>query len=377
MRAPRNRAAEERAQTGGQAALSPLERRFGELRTKLALYLETNIDVFRVLASGWETTVFEFSVNPPSSHPVNIPANTPLVLRFYDGDLAAGKGLREYAVMSALARAGYPAPAPYLFEQSERALGAPFLVMERAAGNPLFAPRAFPAAFKTFTLAFAAFVRAQSGLHALKLQPLDTNGAAMAFTPENGGGDRPLIERILAIIAERIERGPLPGLAAILEHLRAGAVALGASGAPSLVHMDYHPRNVMVRGAHVTGVIDWVNADVGDRHLDAAMTSVILATSALEHPRWMRDNAAGNSLRRLFTALYIPLYHMFAPLDLKRFRYCQAVAAALRLSMIGMMRARGPEAVGFRPEAIGEITPAVVHLLTRYAMRKTGTAVEI
>src|SRR5262249_31447803 len=121
----------------------------------------------------------------------------------------------------------------------------------------------------------------------------------------------------------------------------------------------------------------WVNADCGDRHLDAATTSVIMATHSLEHPRWMRDNLAGNTLRRIFTALYIPLYHVLAPLELARFRYCQAVAAVLRLSTFGMMRARGPESVGYRPEAIAEITPAVVRLLARYATGKTGVPVSI
>ena len=53
------------------------------------------------------------------------------------------------------------------------------------------------------------------------------------------------------------------------------------------------------------------------------------------------------------------------------------MAALLRLSMLGMMKARGPETVGFRSEAIGEVTPAVVRLLTRYAERKSGASVRI
>jgi aminoglycoside phosphotransferase (APT) family kinase protein len=133
----------------------------------------------------------------------------------------------------------------------------------------------------------------------------------------------------------------------------------------------------VVSGLRVTGVIDWVNTDIGDRHLDAATTATILSSSALEHPRWMRDNLAGNSLRALFTSLYIPLYHAMAPLDFERFRYCQAVASLLRLSMMGMMHARGAEVVGFRPEAIGEVTPAVVRLLSRYAARHSGAAVRL
>ena len=83
----------------------------------------------------------------------------------------------------------------------------------------------------------------------------------------------------------------------------------------------------------------------------------------------------GNGLRASFAALYMPLYHAMAPMEFERFRYCQAVAALLRLSMMGMMRARGPEVVGFRREAIDEVTPAVVRLLSRYATRKSGASV--
>jgi hypothetical protein len=143
------------------------------------------------------------------------------------------------------------------------------------------------------------------------------------------------------------------------------------------VHMDYHPQNVLVAGTRVTGVIDWVNADRGDRHLCAATTAVILSCSAMEHPRWMRENVAGNTLRRMFASMYVPLYHALAPMEWKRFRYCQGVAALLRLSMFGMMRARGPEAVGFRPEALGNVTASVVRILSRYAARKCGASVSI
>ena len=182
------------------------------------------------------------------------------------------------------------------------------------------------------------------------------------------GGDK--------IIADRVENGPLPGLREALQRITERASRFRSSP-QSIVHMDYHPLNVMVHGVRVTGVIDWVNTDVGDRHLDAAMTAVILSSSALDHPRWMRDNLVGNGLRASFAALYMPLYHAMAPMNFERFRYCQAVAALLRLSMLGMMRARGPEIVGFRPESISEVTPAVVRLLSRYATRKSGAATRL
>ena len=344
------------------------------IRSGLSDYLKTRVAHLKVLASGWETTVFEFSLAERSARFPSIPAARPMVLRFYQGAFADAKGQREHYTMTRLAEVGHCVPRPYLFELAHDALGAPFLVMERVAGGPLFAIRSFPQAFKTFSLGFFAFVRAH-----VKLHRLDPGRGGLANIPRacaaaGGSTSAPLLDRVLAVIAERVENGPLPGLRPALASLLARAARFREAPA-SIVHMDYHPQNVMVSGVRVTGVIDWVNTDIGDRHLDAAMTAAILSSSAMEHPRWMRDNLAGNTLRATFTSLYIPLYHAMAPVDFERFRYCQAVASLLRLSMLGMMRTRGPEMVGFRPEAIGEVTPAVVRLLSRYASRKSGTDV--
>ncbi len=345
-----------------------------EIQTRLADYLGTPLLSLKVLASGWETTVFEFATASNSPRLPLMPSRTPLVLRFYQGAFADPKGAREHITIAKLSSVGFSVPRPYGYEADHRALGAPFLIMERVSGGPLFATRSFASAFKTFSLGFFGFVRAQVRLHQMELRKSGLDEIPRASSPDGIDAQAPLLDRMLKIIEQRVEQGPLPGLKEA--HTRLAARAGEFRTAPlSLLHMDYHPQNVVVQGFRVTGVIDWVNADLGDRHLDAAMTAVILSSSALEHPRWMRDNAAGNSLRALFTSLYIPLYHAMAPLDFERFRYCQAVASLLRLSMLGMMRTRGAEVVGFRPEAIEEVTPAVVRLLSRYATRKSGAAV--
>src|SRR6266852_3072623 len=352
-----------------------------DIARQLSSYLGAPVARVSVLASGWETTVFAFTLESRSSVCASIPVAQPVVLRFYEGSAADSKGVREHITIDRLSAAGFPVPHPYLFEPSHRALGAPFLIMQRLRGSPLFGARSFPTAFKTFSLGFFSFVLAQARLH--KYDPTRaglreiphafSGGATHVHAP---GNEPPLLDRLLKIIADRVDNGPLPGLRKALDRVTARAPRFRSS-AQSIVHMDYHPLNVMVDGVRVTGVIDWVNTDVGDRHLDAAMTAVILSSSALEHPRWMRDNLVGNGLRASFAALYMPLYHAMAPMSLERFRYCQAVAALLRLSMLGMMRARGPEIVGFRPESISEVTPAVVRLLSRYATRKSGAAARL
>ncbi|MGH7865153.1 MAG: phosphotransferase family protein [Candidatus Binataceae bacterium] len=346
------------------------------IRARLANYLGADIAALRVLASGWETTVFEFALASPSRRNRDIPPGRPLVLRFYQGSLAGEKGPREWRALEALASLGYCVPRPYAFEGDRAVIGAPFLIMDRVAGGPLFSARSFPSAFKTFSLGFLSFVRAQARLHRFDPCATALDQIPRAFAADGVASDAPLLGRVLGLIAQRIGAGPLPGLADSLMRLEARAPLFGTR-APAFVHLDYHPQNVIVSGLRVTGVIDWVNADLGDRHLDAAMTTVILASSAMEHPRWMRDNFVGNSLRKSFTTLYVPLYHAFYPLDFERFRYFQGVAALLRLSMLGMMRARGAEIVGFRPEAISEVTAGVLRLLRRYAARKCGAAIPL
>ena len=348
-----------------------------DIEQRLSRYLCAPIARLTVLASGWETTVFEFSLRSASKPFAAIPAGQSMVLRFYQGPAADAKGAREHTTIARLFAAGYSVPRPYVFEADRSALGAPFLIMQRLAGGTLFALRSFPSAFKTFSMAFFSFVRAQARLHKFDPASPGLRDIPRALGPIAGAGAEagsPLLDRVLATIANRIETGPLPGLREALNLVTERAARFRVSP-DSLVHMDYHPLNVMVDGVRVTGVLDWMNADVGDRHLDAAMTAVILSSSAMEKPRWMRDNLVGNGLRASFAALYMPLYHAMAPIEFERFRYCQAVAALLRLSMLGMMRAHGPEVVGFRREAIHEVTPAVVRLLSRYATRKSGAAV--
>ena len=347
-----------------------------DLRLRLAAYLDAEIASLHILDSGWETTIFEFTIGARSSRAPDLPIRSPLVLRVYDGARADDKAAREGRTMFDLAAVGYPVPRPYLLEPHSDLLGAPFLVMDRVAGGPLFAAKSFPQAFTTFALGFIAFVRAQVRLHRLDLAGDGLDNLPGAYSASSIPATAALLDRLLGIIAERVERGPLPGLSDALISLRDRAESYRI--APRvIVHMDYHPQNVIVRGMRVSGVIDWVCADRGDRHLDAATTSAILATSAMDRPRWMRDNPIGNSLRALFAALYFPAYHALAPMELDRFRYCQAVAALFRLSTLGMMRARGPESVGYRPAAIANVTAGVVRLLSRYAARKSGVPVSI
>jgi aminoglycoside phosphotransferase (APT) family kinase protein len=44
----------------------------------------------------------------------------------------------------------------------------------------------------------------------------------------------------------------------------------------NLLHLDYHPMNVMANGSTISGVLDWANAQAGDPRADFARTYTIL-----------------------------------------------------------------------------------------------------
>lgn len=45
---------------------------------------------------------------------------------------------------------------------------------------------------------------------------------------------------------------------------------------PALLHLDYHPLNVLTDGTQITAVLDWANARMGDPRADVARTYTIL-----------------------------------------------------------------------------------------------------
>ena len=60
------------------------------------------------------------------------------------------------------------------------------------------------------------------------------------------------------------------------EHRLQIALERVASPAPALLHLDYHPLNVLTDGWQITAVLDWANTRMGDPRADVARTYTIL-----------------------------------------------------------------------------------------------------
>jgi len=63
-----------------------------------------------------------------------------------------------------------------------------------------------------------------------------------------------------------------------------GRALASVAGPPRLLHLDYHPLNLLTDGATMTGVLDWANAAAGDQRADLARTITILRFATGELP---------------------------------------------------------------------------------------------
>jgi aminoglycoside phosphotransferase (APT) family kinase protein len=108
--------------------------------------------------------------------------------------------------------------------------------------------------------------------------------------------------RLLGRAHARLNRVAAP--AALPERWRAwaGDPVLAAALPPGdrLLHLDFHPLNVMTDGSTVTAVIDWTNTSAGDPRADAARALAILLLSPTD-PSTPRAFAV---LRRILVAAY-------------------------------------------------------------------------
>jgi len=164
----------------------------------------------------------------------------------FQGDNAGRKSAKEYSLMRKLGDVGYPVPRVYSHEVSGVAIGKPFILMERILGTTLDAayrneePEEFQ---KGLTHLIRLFVR----LHRLDVTPfkdipdLPFHGDHVQDNLDwyKGTAQKQLswLKPVVGWLTERkpsIDRVPR-----------------------SLVHMDYHGMNVMLREDGSEAVIDW------------------------------------------------------------------------------------------------------------------------
>jgi len=306
------------------------------------------------ITRGWETYIYAFRLAPP------VPDQRfagPLILRIYPGLLpgAARVAQTEYQAQAFVRERGFPAPMPLLLETEGAVFGQPFMVMERVPGRPMLDLLLERPAL----LSRMARLLAETQVQLHRIDP-----AGVTFRREV-----PLLDRMLEEFRQAAEQFGLDGL-------RPGIEWLEAHRPPDerdvcIVHCDFHPANVMVEDDAVTGVLDWPNVDLTDRHADLGFTLFLLETAVAELSS-LRERLIVGFGRRLFTRLYLRAYRRHLPVDRGLLRYYRSLLALRRLGQYGVWRQVGAEPTGSRPDAVARLDDAQVQTVTRYFRKHTG-----
>jgi aminoglycoside phosphotransferase (APT) family kinase protein len=312
------------------------------------------------LPEGWESYSYTFRLRS-----CGLPAawEQPLLLRVHVGCQGLPRVRHEFEVQDYLSRHGYPAPAPLLLEQACDPFGGPFLVMEHVAGRELLRVMLW----KPWNI-----------LH-FPTQMAETHARLHALPPEGFPASAgPSLERWLGEMDADIGRYGLAGLSPGMDWLRSHRPAEPA--ARCILHLDFHPLNLIERSDGSLGVLDWTYADLGDPHADVATTLMVLAcVPASAKGLWERLALwAGRPLMRpLLSWWYRRAYHRRRPLDEGRLAYYRAWSALRQLVRYGRCLRGGAEACGCKPSLLAHLDSGLLGILGRYFRRWSGVAVRL
>ncbi|MBN1642063.1 MAG: phosphotransferase family protein [Anaerolineae bacterium] len=282
------------------------------------------LDLTRI-SDGWETEVYAFAVERERC---GGRARETEILRLYPGADAHDKSGREFHAMAKLHQMGYPVPQVLHLEQDSALLGMPFVIMERIDGEPLGVV-ADRASLPEKRALLTRFCHMFADLHALDWRPFAPDVSLYEALGASG-----ILRRQLAqwhAFTHALQNHTFDPVFAWLEE----RVASIRCGSPAVIHMDYHPRNVLLAEDGAAYVIDWTNVDVLDHRLDLAWT--LLLTSAYGHPE-MRE-------------IVLDAYQRVAGHEVEQIDYFEVMACARRLFSILVSLGAGAETLGMRPGA--------------------------
>ncbi len=223
----------------------------------------------------------------------------PLILRVMPDEHHAA---HEIAIQRSVAIQGYPAPTVHLADATDATLGRPFILMDRAEGQPLLANldlrRALATLPRILSTLPAVLAEQLGALH--RLDPVPTRHALAT------AGVLDAVDTNAALLKPLSNS---PGVARV-SGLRDALEWLHANEQPTrravVCHGDLHPLNILAIGTNVTAVIDWTGARLADPAYDVACTAVLLAQAPLAAPAAVQPvlRAIGRSLSRRFVSQY-------------------------------------------------------------------------
>jgi aminoglycoside phosphotransferase (APT) family kinase protein len=295
------------------------------------------------ISDGWETDVYAFTLEHGGASAAR--TREDLILRIFPGRGAAQKAVHEFDVMGKLLAAGFPVPRVFVLELDDAFVGGPFVIMEKIDGRPMGSV-ADQGSAKQRQVLLTQFTQMMVDLHRLDWHPFVVDPAGVAAT----GDAAQIIQDELSnwrVMAHSLQNHVFdPALDWLQEKIQDVRF-----GAPSVIHLDYHPYNVLLREDGGAFVIDWTNAQVSDYRLDLAWT--LLLNSSYGHPETRQ--------------LLLGEYERLCGDPVEEIAFFEVAASLRRLASILISLSAGAQTLGMRAGAEAMMVD-IPHITSVYAI---------
>jgi len=164
----------------------------------------------------------------------------------------------EFRLLQIARSMGLATPTPYHLDRSGEIFSTPYLVIDYIEGEIEFAP------------ADLAGCMRQMAAHLAQIHSIDGANQDLAFLSVKQGKCVEMCRERAADINVSLDE----------EHIRAALASIWPvpqQNAPTLLHGDYWPGNILWRDGKLVAVIDWEDAALGDPLIDLAISRLDIA----------------------------------------------------------------------------------------------------
>lgn len=319
--------------------------------SKFASWSNIALSLMSRIGEGWENEVYSYKLEYEEAGE-SMCQN--LVLRIYPGDGAREKSRREYNTMKTLDGMGFPVPRVRLLEPDLSLFGKPFVVMDRVDGR-LMGDLFFESARRKRRELLNLFCEMFVQLHSLDWQPF-----APYFSQRSARNPQLFTIEKISEVQEQFRSLEKSEFDPVFDWLRKRTPGI-RFGAPSLIHWDYHPWNIIMKENGSAHVIDWTQAEILDFRFDVGWTVVLVSTHA--HP-WL----ARSVVRK---------YEQISRKKIEDIDYFEVAACLKRLFAASVSLTHGAERVGMRPGAEEVLKQHALPLKRVYAILQRRTGITI
>ncbi len=310
---------------------------------------ELNVQGLTELTDGWETEIHSFNLDYTLDGRKSCDS---LVLRMYPGSQGAYRSEKEYLLLKGLDEVGYPVPAVQHLETNDAHLGMPFIIMDRIEGHLLDDDLQHVERQKE---SLHLFCKLFVELHHVDWRRVVQDPARFESTDSYF-----YVNDALKSYEATLKRHNKSELTPILEWLRERVKTVPCDN-PSLIHGDFHPRNILINHEGNPFVIDWTASTITDYRADLAWTLLLVGTYWGKEPR----------------DIILQIYESFSGRKVEEIEFFEVFAILRRMFDISVSLSSSATDLGMRQGAAEMMRESTHHIRNVYSLLQEYTGIEV